>query len=63
MDVTGHLHALALLLPHQARDPCTHWIGRWVGLRTGLDDVEIVYPTGTRPIKNVMKEVLTRHLL
>jgi hypothetical protein len=22
------------------RGPCTHWIGGWVGPRTGLDDVE-----------------------
>jgi hypothetical protein len=22
------------------RAPCTHWLGGWVGPRTGLDDVE-----------------------
>jgi hypothetical protein len=33
------------------RAPGTHWIGGWVGPRTGLDDVEkrkILDPTGTR---------------
>jgi hypothetical protein len=24
----------------RGKSPCTHWIGRWVGPRTGLDDVE-----------------------
>jgi hypothetical protein len=33
--------------------PGTHWIGRWVGFRTGLDDVERrknFALTGTRPL-------------
>jgi hypothetical protein len=27
-------------LPPEKESPCTHWIGGWVGPRTGLDDVE-----------------------
>jgi hypothetical protein len=30
---------LGLFIPWE-RVPCTHWIGSWVGLRTGVDDVE-----------------------
>jgi hypothetical protein len=26
------------------RDPGTHWIGGWVGLRAGLDDLEKTLP-------------------
>jgi hypothetical protein len=30
------------------RAPSTHWIGRWVGPRAGLNDVDkILDPTGT----------------
>jgi hypothetical protein len=36
--VSGHLHAPATLPP--GKSPGTHWIGDWVGPRTGLDDVE-----------------------
>jgi hypothetical protein len=33
----------------EERVPGTHWIGRWVDSRAGLDDVEkILYSTGTR---------------
>jgi hypothetical protein len=37
--VSGQLHAPAALLPEE-RAPGTHWIGSWVGPRTGLNDVE-----------------------
>jgi hypothetical protein len=33
------------------RAPGTHWIGSWVDLRIGLDEVEkILDPTGTRNV-------------
>jgi hypothetical protein len=33
------------------RVPCNHWIGGWVGPRTGLDAVEnIPDPTAVRPV-------------
>jgi hypothetical protein len=34
--VSGQLYAPAALYPRE-RTPVTHWIGRWVGLRAGLD--------------------------
>jgi hypothetical protein len=34
--VSGQHHGLAALYP-QGEDPWTHWIGGWVGLKTGLD--------------------------
>jgi len=37
MEVSGQLHAPDTLSP--AKVPGTHWIGCWVGLRTGLDAV------------------------
>jgi len=36
MEVSGQLHTPAALLPEK-RVPCIHWIGGWVGTRTGLD--------------------------
>jgi hypothetical protein len=37
--MNGQLHASAALPP--GKEPLdTHWIGGWVGPRTGLDDVE-----------------------
>jgi hypothetical protein len=38
MEVSDQLHAR----PHYSRErvPSSHWIGGWVGLRAGLDDVE-----------------------
>jgi hypothetical protein len=38
LEVSGQLHAPAALLPGTA--PGTHWIGGWMGPRTGQDDVE-----------------------
>jgi hypothetical protein len=38
MEVGGQLHAPATLPPRK-RAPSTHWIGGWVGPRTGLDKV------------------------
>jgi hypothetical protein len=38
MGVSGQRHALAALYP-RGKDPGTHWIGGWVGLRAGLDAV------------------------
>jgi hypothetical protein len=38
MEVSGQLHAQAALCPGK-RAPSTHWIGGWVGPRTGLDTV------------------------
>jgi hypothetical protein len=39
--VRGEWSALRLsrFIPGE-RDPCTHWLGGWVGPRAGLDDVE-----------------------
>jgi hypothetical protein len=38
LEVSGQLHAPAALPP--AEEPSgTHWIGGWVDLRAGLDDV------------------------
>jgi hypothetical protein len=39
MKVSGKLHA-PLDLPPGKEPPDTQWIGGWVGLRAGLDDVE-----------------------
>jgi hypothetical protein len=39
MEVSGHLHATAALPPGESA-PGTHWVGRWVDPRAGLDDVE-----------------------
>jgi hypothetical protein len=36
MGVSGQRHAPAALYPRR-KDPGTHWIGGWVGLRAGLD--------------------------
>jgi hypothetical protein len=36
--VSGQLHAPAALPPGE-RAPGTHWIGGWVDLRAGLDDM------------------------
>jgi hypothetical protein len=36
MGVSGQRHALAALYPW-GKDPSTHWIGGWAGLRTSLD--------------------------
>jgi hypothetical protein len=36
MGVSGQRHAPAALYP-RGKDPGTHWIGGWVGLRVGLD--------------------------
>jgi len=38
METSGHLHGLATL-PLGERIPDTHWVGGWVGPRTGLDVV------------------------
>jgi len=38
MEVSGQLHAPAALSPREIA-PGTHWIGRWVGPRAGLDVV------------------------
>jgi hypothetical protein len=38
--VSGLLHVPAALPPAGERAPGTHWLGDWVGPRTGLDDVE-----------------------
>jgi len=35
MEVSGQFHAPAVLSPME-RAPGTHWIGDWVGPRTGL---------------------------
>jgi hypothetical protein len=37
MEVSGQLHAPATLPPE--KEPVTHWIGGWVGLRAVLDGV------------------------
>jgi hypothetical protein len=37
--VGGQLHAPAALPPEE-EPPGIHWVGDWVGPRTGLDDVE-----------------------
>jgi hypothetical protein len=37
MEMSGHLHAPAALIP--GNDPGTHWIEGWMGLRAGLDAV------------------------
>jgi hypothetical protein len=37
--VSGQLHASAALPPGE-RTPGTHWIGGWVDLRAGLEDLE-----------------------
>jgi hypothetical protein len=38
MEMSGHLHALAVLLP--GKEPLgTHWIGGWEGPRVVLDTV------------------------
>jgi hypothetical protein len=39
MEVSGQLHAAAALPPGE-RTPGIHWIGGWVGPRSGLDDVK-----------------------
>jgi hypothetical protein len=45
---SGHLHAPASLPPGKEL-PVTHWIGGWVGTRTGLYEVEKKFAlTGTR---------------
>jgi hypothetical protein len=36
LDGSGQRHAQAALYP-QERNPGTHWVGDWVGLRAGLD--------------------------
>jgi hypothetical protein len=38
MEVSGQLHAPAALFPRK-KVPGTHWIGGWVGPRTGLYEV------------------------
>jgi hypothetical protein len=38
LEMCDELHALAALPPE--KEPGTHWIGGWVGPRTGLGDVE-----------------------
>jgi len=38
MEVSGQLHASAVLPPRE-RAHATHWIGDWVGHRTVLDAV------------------------
>jgi len=52
MEVSAELHALDALPPVEGV-PGTHWIGGWVGFRTGLDAVvkrriPIIAPGGTR---------------
>jgi hypothetical protein len=39
LEVSGQLHAPPAL-PPEKEHPGTHWIGRWVGPRAGLDDTE-----------------------
>jgi hypothetical protein len=39
MEVSGQLHAPAALPPGK-EPPGAHWIGGWVDLRAGLDDLE-----------------------
>jgi hypothetical protein len=39
LEVSGQLHAPAALSRGE-RAPGTHWIGGWVDLRAGLDDLE-----------------------
>jgi hypothetical protein len=51
MEVSGQLYSPADL--PLKRSPGTHWIGGWVGPRTGLDDhgeEKILDPTGTRTL-------------
>jgi hypothetical protein len=38
MEVIGQLHAPTALFPRKELS-CIHWIGGWVGLRAGLDEV------------------------
>jgi hypothetical protein len=38
LDLYGVLHARSFY--PRGRDPSTHWIGAWVGLRADLDAVE-----------------------
>jgi hypothetical protein len=48
---------------YKERVPGTHWIGGWVGPRTGLDTAEkILHPTGTRtPTPSVVQLVASRY--
>jgi hypothetical protein len=39
LEIGGQLHTLAALPPGK-QPPSTHWIGRWVGPRTGLDNLK-----------------------
>jgi hypothetical protein len=39
LEESDQVHAPAALTPDE-RAPSTHWIGGWVGPRTGLDDTE-----------------------
>jgi hypothetical protein len=39
MEVTGQLHGLGCFT-REERAPGNHWVGGWVELRPGLDDVE-----------------------
>jgi hypothetical protein len=36
MRMSGQRHASAAIYPRE-KDPGTHWIGGWVGLRPGVD--------------------------
>jgi hypothetical protein len=38
MEVNGEIHVLVVLLPEES--PGAHWVGGWVGPRTGLDAME-----------------------
>jgi hypothetical protein len=38
LEVSGQLHAVAAL--PRVKAPGIHWIGGWVDIRVGLDDVE-----------------------
>jgi hypothetical protein len=39
MEMSGQFHAPAALTPRE-RARGTHWIGRWVGARAGVDAVK-----------------------
>ena len=39
MEVSDHTHCPAAL-PPKKRDPGTHWIGRWLGLRARIEALD-----------------------
>jgi hypothetical protein len=55
MEMSGQLHAPVDLPLGKKNPPVAHWIGGWVGPRTGLDKVERrkILPLPVKHVRNI----------